>query len=624
MWCLFWLACGATVDAPPSPIEPTPEQSYPPTANVETQAQLREDLLAERHVSDGGGRAWLVEAPAVSAGEPGTWKFGFEVGSEGIAAGGFLFFQAPPFWGWSTPQTEHRQGPGFTEIVSDSPAKLIPRTADQQLLSIEVTGAMAAGEQVFVSYTGQADRFAEREESFWFAVDGDGDGVRKNLDPVHVDIAPGPARRLIATLPSVAEPGDEIRLAIAAMDARGNAHPELAGELVVSGPAILGLPKKVELKLEDRGCVSVVLQPSEAGVVTVRVDGPDGLIGHSNPMLVREGAARILWGDLQVHTGLSDGTGTPEDAYVYARDVAALDVAVVTDHDHWGMRFLDGDQVGWERVKSAAEGAYAPGSFVTAVGYEWTNWVHGHRHVIYFDDRAEIFSALDDRYDTPPELWSALRGRDALTIAHHSAGGPVAVNWDYPPDPVLEPVSEIASVHGQSESPAAPGVIYDPVPGNFVVDQLKKGHRLGYIGSSDGHDGHPGLAHLSARSSGLAAILATDRTRESVLEALRARRVYATNGVRIILRFDVGGHGMGSVVPVPDSPLMAKVRVVGTAPIERIELVLSGESADSAIYAESVAYKEWDLDGIVAGDFVYVRVIQADGGVAWSSPVFFE
>jgi len=32
-----------------------------------------------------------------------------------------------------------------------------------------------------------------------------------------------------------------------------------------------------------------------------------------------------------------------------------------------------------------------------------------------------------------------LRGKQALTFAHHSAGGPIATNWAIPPDPELEP-----------------------------------------------------------------------------------------------------------------------------------------------------------------------------------------
>ena len=621
MWWVALLACGDGPGAAPPPPEPSP---FPATAKVQTYEQLRDDLRAVRHPSDGGGRAWLEEGTAVAAGEVGTWVFGFEVGPLGVAEGGRIYFQAPPFWGWSTPQVETPQRPGFVEISTDVSAKLSASTIDQQLMSLAVQGgSLSAGDQVFLAYTGRADRFAEREESFWFAVDGDGDGVRKNLAPVPVDIGPGPARRLLATLPSVGAPGVPVRLVVAAMDGRGNAHPAFTGTLEVDGPASMGLPRSLRIEAKDRGCASLMLTPSEAGVFAVQVSA-DGLVGISNPMVVREGAEAILWGDLQIHTGLSDGTGTPEDAYVYARDVAALDVAVVTDHDHWGMRFLDADAAQWERVKTAAEGAYAPGEFVTAVGYEWTNWVHGHRHVVFFDEQASLFSALDDRYDTPPELWAALRGRDAITIAHHSAGGPVAVNWDYPPDPVLEPITEIVSVHGQSEAATTPGAIYDAVPGNFAVDQLSKGFRLGFIGSTDGHDGHPGLGHLAAPSGGLAAIVGAERTRASVAEALRARRVYATNGVRIILRFEIDGQTMGSVIPVPAGPVTARVRAVGTAAVEGIELVRSGRTVERVPHGDAVAYREWALDGLVSGEFVYVRVFQADGGIAWSSPIFVD
>ena len=86
-------------------------------------------------------------------------------------------------------------------------------------------------------------------------------------------------------------------------------------------------------------------------------------------------------------------------------------------------------------------------------------------------------------FDTPAELWDSLRGEPALTIAHHSAGGPIAVDWSFAPDPVLVPITEIVSVHGSSESLDSPGAIYSPVPGNFVRDVLARGYRLGFVGS---------------------------------------------------------------------------------------------------------------------------------------------
>jgi hypothetical protein len=229
--------------------------------------------------------------------------------------------------------------------------------------------------------------------------------------------------------------------------------------------------------------------------------------------------------------------------------------------------------------------------------------------VLYFDDTAEILSALDPEYETPAQLWDALRGRDALTFAHHSAGGPVSTNWDYLPDARIEPVTEIVSVHGSSEAPDSPRPIYSAVAGNFVRDILDRGAQLGFVGSGDSHDGHPGLAHLGGTSGGLAAIFTEHLTRDGVLEALRNRSVYATNGPRIWLR-----------VWLEDELRFA---VAGTAPIDRVDIIRSGGVIES-LDAEGRA--EWsqtlEIEPLDNGDYVYVRVVQIDGGAAWSSPFF--
>jgi hypothetical protein len=144
--------------------------------------------------------------------------------------------------------------------------------------------------------------------------------------------------------------------------------------------------------------------------------------------------------------------------------------------------------------------------------------------VLYFEGEGPLLSVADPTTATPAGLWDSLRGRRALTFAHHSAGAPVATNWAYPPDPELEPVTEIASSHGSSESSDTPKPIEKGIEGNFVRDVLDRGSRLGFIGSGDSHNGHPGLVHLTTRTGGgLAALLAEHRTREDVYGALRAR-----------------------------------------------------------------------------------------------------
>jgi hypothetical protein len=254
--------------------------------------------------------------------------------------------------------------------------------------------------------------------------------------------------------------------------------------------------------------------------------------------------------------------------------------------------------------------------------------------VLYFGDEGAPIDSVAEETDSPVELWGALAlaardGLEALTFAHHSAGGPVATNWAIPPDPRFEPLTEIVSVHGSSEAVDSPLPIYSPVVGNTVRDALDRGYQLGFIGSGDSHDGHPGADRVGGMRGGLAAILAEERTRESVREALRARRVYATNGPRILLRFALGEHRMGSIRRIGAKAAAAGVddaifvQVIAAAPLEKVELVRSGKVVDGvATVGRLEVSLTRDIAGLRPGEYVYVRAVQADGGAAWSSPIW--
>ncbi len=668
-------ACG------PAPDEASRGDWPDRSPRVELVEELRADLSRPRAESDGGGTALVEEisGPAV-AGRPGTWRIVYRAGPLGVAVGGAVYLQVSPFWGWSTPQTEREAALGYTTIGTDAGGvDLSAETLDRQLLAIHVRGrALAEGELIEMTYGAGpagalADRYAERDSRFWVAVDGDGDGVRK-LIPASpaVDVLPGPASRLLLHLPSTARPGESVDLVAALVDAAGNGWPEFRGTLELRLPAGIAVAdgrdrpggdgatrKVVSLALteEDRGRLVVPLRLSadSGGVVRVegRADGagaPSGFEAESNPLSVSPAGRRILWADLQNHSGLSDGSGTPYDLLRYAREIAALDAAAVTDHDHWGMRFMDREPEIWQRTLAAVDRLHDPGRFVALAGYEWTNWVAGHRHVVFFEPTAEaaaglLLSSIDESHDEAHELWAGLDGVRALTFAHHSAGDPIATDWSQEPPPGLEPVTEIVSVHGSNESADSPGlVVRGAVEGNYVRDALDRGYRLGFVGSSDGHDGHPGLAHLASPSGGVAAILADEATREAIHEALRARRTYATNGPRIVVRASYAGWPVGAEIPadaaaagevgpiagVPESTLVVRAAVPGE--IARIE-VISRQNADGAgAIAGEASCPDGEsecgltvvLPGFRPGGYLYLRVVQTDGGAAWTSPFFFE
>ena len=665
--------------------------------------ELRVDLRRPRSPADGGGVATVeaLRGPAV-AGQPGSWRIVYRAGPAGVVIGGAVYLQVSPFWGWSTPQTERPQAPGYTTVeTAASGVDLSAETLDQQLLAVHVGGRpLAAGDEVVITYGAGpagalADRYAERESRFWVAVDGDGDGIRDLIaESPTVDVLPGSPSRLLLHLPSTARPGASVDLVAALVDAAGNGWPVFRGALELQLPAGVvpfddrgtandprrriegdgdvatddldgvrsdgdGASGEVILLAwteEDRGRLVVPLRLSaQSGVIRVRGriargEPEAGFEAESNPLVVSPAGRRILWADLQNHSGLSDGSATPDDLLRYAREVAALDAAAVTDHDHWGMRFMDGEPSIWRRTLDAVDAHHEPGRFVALAGYEWTNWVEGHRHVVFFEATADaaagfLLSSVDERLDEPHELWAGLNGVRALTFAHHSAGDPIATDWSQEPPPGQEPVTEIVSVHGSSESADSPGVVArGAVEGNYVRDALDRGYRLGFVGSSDGHDGHPGLAHLASPSGGVAAILSDEVTRDGLHEALLARRTYATNGPRIVVRASYAGWPIGADIPaaaaaggqvgpiagVPEGTLV--VRAVAPEEISRIDVIRRPGPAGAGAVAGEAACPEGDrecsltvtLPAFQPGGYLYLRIVQADGGAAWTSPFFFR
>ena len=647
------VACGCS-EALQEESAPPPERVGSPNARPEMVATFKQDLAATRHPSDGQGRAWIESGGDATVSTPGTWEIVYEAGALGVSESGAVYLQVSPFWGWDTPQVAQENGPGFTRVRTEAKdVELLVEAFPGQPLRIEITGRdLREGEQISILYGAgsmgsRADLYAESASRFWIAVDGDGDGIRKVLaDSPSVRVNPGPASRLVLTLTSRAGADEPVSLTVAVLDKYANAGVEFEGILTfLSGANELGFPKAVEFTREHAGRTTIQAPGGRVGIHRIRAEVRfDGTIvtAESNPLQITKASQPLYWADLHGHSSYSDGTGTPAEYLNYARDIAALDVIALTDHDHFGLLFLDAHEDRWHEIITVTNEYHQPGEFVALLGFEWTSWIYGHRHVLYFEEQGVIHSSLSDEADTPQELWKLLRGTPALTITHHSAGNPIANDWSIPPDPVLEPVAEVMSVHGSSEAEDSPLRLRGFMHEHSVRSALDRGYKLGFVGSGDSHDGHPGLPHLSPSygfrppgagregrvgRGGLAAVQATELTREAILQAIRERRVYATSGPRILLDVHLANHAQGSTVAaavLPTKPVLT-FSIIGTANIERIDVIQSGavvSSTDGANRRELSATIE--LSTLVAGEYVYLRVVQIDGGLAWSSPIFVE
>ena len=112
--------------------------------------------------------------------------------------------------------------------------------------------------------------------------------------------------------------------------------------------------------------------------------------------------------------------------------------------------------------------------------------------------------------------------------------------------------------------------------------------------------------------------------RTDIVESMRQRHVYgATDNIVLDFRaIDPGGttHMMGDIFDASAAPKF-QVKVMGTAPIDRVEVIKDGkfvfETSDSEFtYVDANPEKK--------ESWYYVRVMQRDRNMAWSSPVWIR
>ena len=579
---------------------------------------------------DGQGTAVLKPDEPVPVSSTGNFNLTFTVGESGIAAGGFVMLQISPWWGWSQPQIISPEAPGYivVETSFNDPSLRVYTLPLNRVVVFSKKRNFMPGERITFIYGNDArvDRFAESEELFQVFVDADGDGHSAGIaNPPTLQIKAEEPTWLNVIVPSQVVPLEPIEIRATPLDKRGNWSEFPTGKYTLSVIRNGQVSSTLIQNMKDaENTITFKYIPELEGIYFFLIEGSTDLQGRSNVMHCQKGSRKLklYFGDIHGHSRLSDGTGTPEDYYIYSRTVSGLDFASLTDHADYGIIPIKGNV--WSRIKKAANNAYEKGHFVTFLGFEWTNWEYGHRNVYFRDGDGPVFRSIDTESDTPQKLWNLLETYEAMTIAHHTGGGPVPTDWNVKPG-AMEWLVEISSIHGTSEYYGGESMIYRPVKGAFVRDALMRGYRLGIIGSGDTHDGHPGQRTIGAAVSGLVGVYSTGLTREGVWDSFKRRHVYATSGPKIILDFRVGDSPMGSEITWTASkgsvPLV--IRAIGCDEIVSVEIIRNGEQIiKEKAEGVFVHYLLKDSQPQSGTSWYYARVLQKDGNMAWSSPVW--
>ncbi len=461
--------------------------------------------------------------------------------------------------------------------------------------------------------------------------------------PQPLEVVPGPAEKIVAVAPSVVDVNDRIAVRAAVLDR--NLCPPADDYL----DPLSFRAKEVDLETDTAASGQTVHGSACAsGIARIGVAGPNLEAVQTNPVMIEEGAEyRLFWGDLHAQSRYhqwvparqcGDSCCSPRELHAYARDGSMLDFTAVTDG--FGAYATS---PGWAETQQAAIEAYEPGRYVSLKGWECGMGPQGDKCVIYrsadMEPCIKPMSTVVAEGGAPTQADALIRfykehAERVLTIPHSFMK---YLDWSVM-DPELDRVMEIYSCWGSYESRDDNPLNDKRKPRNQSAQHAwRSGLLLGITAAGDSHLGYPGRSLSYADrywcqhyKAGLCAVYSKALTREGVWDALYDRRCYGTTGVRIVLKFELNGALMGSVLEYdPDAAALINrrisVRVAGTDWIRRVDVLKNNRLIhrhEPASDEASFVFTDTLQQPCATRDWYYVRIFQADGNAAWSSPIW--
>ncbi len=422
--------------------------------------------------------------------------------------------------------------------------------------------------------------------------------------------------------------------------------------------------------------------------VSVTITRADGKrVSKTWNFFIGEGGETLYFGQIHAHTAeYSDGAGTLEDAYTHAQGVEDMDFLIVTDHSNYFdttstattssyykldslLKNAAGSTSKWEEARATArEYNERYDDFLCVYGYEMT-WSGGPGHTNSFNtygvvsrNNAELnnksgYAGMHRYNDLMANADKGLDvdGAEAKTtrdgaevtgvnatkyIAFDAAGSPVPVvsQFNHPGktfgnfdnyagyttqrDDVLNLI-EVGNGEGK-----VGGSAYFPSYSEYDLC-LSMGWHVGPTNNQDNHKGGWGSSN-SCRD----VILTDDFSEIGLYRALDARRIYATEDQNLQIRYELEAAGvsykLGDIAPLDEDsqPETVTVKLNVTDPdrndaIATVEVIGNGGKTLAKREVNDVSFNgEIELSN--TDSYYYVRVVEADGQIAVTAPVWVK
>ena len=596
------------------------------------------------------------------AGDQSNWKFVYTTAGH-LPKGAKLRFdlesKGRPI-DWQIPETNVKEktnviwaelpgGKTINAVKAENPASMTP--SFEFTLPLE----LKPGDTLTIHIKGNsAQKSVQRRRPFHLFIDPKGKGDYKESETFFLDVRGNHLKTLRIIAPSLVCRNKRFDVIVRFEDVFGNLTsnaPE--GTLIDLSYQHLRENLSWKLFVPETGFIALPnLYFNEPGIYKIQLKNLQTKEQFFSPPIkcLPEGALSLYWGVLHGESERIDSAENIESFLRHMRDDKALQFFATSAFDTEEETSNDV----WKSVTQQVAEFNEDDRFVAMLGFQWFGEPkeEGLRQFIYSKDMKPIMRRKDTKNNSLKKIYKTNNPKEMIAIPTFSMGKPTCYDFnDFNTE--FERVVEIYNAWGSSECTTKEGNMRPIQGGKHGISEvaegsiqkaLNNGCRFGFVaGGNDDRGPYSSLfdTDQSQYTPGLTAILSKEHSRASIFEALQARSCYATTGERIIVGLHIAGFTMGSELETKLRPGLEYNRhitgyCIGTQPISEAVLIRNGKVFKSLPIKDGIVEFEVDDMDMLAeialepkADrppfvYYYLRVVQEDGHIAWSSPIWVD
>jgi hypothetical protein len=543
------------------------------------------------------------------------------------------------------------------------PVKAVARDGEGGVFDFVLPSEVKAGEKVTIfvgsPLKGQGSRSqtnTQRRRPFHLYIDPKGKGDVREHEAFHVDVKGGPLESIRIMAPSVVARNKRFDVVVRFEDAYGNlTNHAIEGTLMDLSYENLRENLNWKLFVPETGFLSLPnLYFNEPGVYKIQLKNTKTAETFFSPPIkcLPEAQHLLYWGLLHGESEKFDATDNIESCLRVFRDEQGLQFYGISSPEDAS----ETSNEAWKKIGEQIAEFDEDHRFVIFSGFQYLGDEAGEglRQIVYLKDGKPILRKKESKTGSFKKLTKIVNPKETIAVPMFSMAKKCPTDFSAF-DPDLEKVVEIYNAWGSSEMSAKEGNRYpieakskgagtSSTDAGSVLAALKKNHRFGFV--AGGLDDRGVFSEFfeagqEQYSPGLTAILAPEQTKEALFRALQTRSSYATTGAKIIVGFSIAGTPIGGELSTRSKPGLVINRhivgyVAGTSDLKEIAIVRNGvvvKRFDPKAYFFDFAWDDMEPLGKIALSssggkppfvFYYLRVLQTDGHMAWSSPIWVD